>query len=57
MADQLISYEIAIGIFAYLVFSLFYIRRKYTKKRSRKVDTARQPKINWMDHPRFSQLP
>lgn len=57
MADQLISYEIAIGVFAYLAFSLFYIRRKYSKKRSRKLDTVKQTKINWMGHPRLSQLP
>ena len=57
MSDQLISYEIAIGVFAYLVFSLFYIRRRYSKKRSHKVDAAKKAKINWMDHPRFSQLP
>ena len=40
MADQLIMYEIVVGIFAYLVFSLFYIRRKYSKKRPRKLDIA-----------------
>jgi hypothetical protein len=39
MADQLIMYPIVVGMFAYLTFSLFYIRNKYSKKRARKLDT------------------
>lgn len=57
MADQLIMYEIAVGVFAYLTFSLFYIRRKYSKKRPRKLDMVKKTKINWMIEPRFKQLP
>ncbi|HEU4467738.1 MAG TPA: hypothetical protein VFR61_01720 [Nitrososphaeraceae archaeon] len=37
MADQLIMYPIVVGVFAYLTFSLFYIRKKYSKKRDRKL--------------------
>jgi len=39
MADQLIMYPIVLGMFAYLTFSLFYIRKKYSKKRVRELDT------------------
>jgi len=48
MADQLIMYEIAVGVFVYLTFSLFYIRRKYSKKRLSKLDMVKKTKINWM---------
>ena len=48
MADQLIMYEIAVGIFAYLIFSLFYIWNKYSKKRPRELDILKKTKINWM---------
>jgi len=48
MADQLIMYPIVVGVFAYLAFSLFYIRRKYSKKRSHKLDPVEETKIDWM---------
>jgi uncharacterized membrane protein YciS (DUF1049 family) len=49
MADQLIMYPIVAAAFAYLAFSLFYIRAKYSKKRSdRNLDMIKKNKIDWM---------
>jgi len=43
MADQLIMYPIVAAVFAYLAFSLFYIRAKYSKKRADKsFDTIKK---------------
>lgn len=51
MADQLIMYPIVVGMFAYLTFSLFYIRAKYSRKRARKsLDAVKEAKlIGWLN--------
>ena len=46
MADETIMYPIVVGVFAYLTFSLFYIRKKYSKKRARKLDTDTKTKVD-----------
>lgn len=49
MAYQLIMYPLVTAAFAYLAFSLLYIRAKYSKKRSDKnLDTVKKTKIDWM---------
>jgi len=48
MADALITYEIVIGNFLFLVGLLFVIRHKYSKRRLTMGFASNKAKIDWM---------
>jgi len=48
MADALITYEIVLGKFLFLVGLLFAIRHKYSKRRLTMDFASKKAKIGWM---------